>query len=174
MELNELLYPLSLHQDDLAILSNSVKQIGHPIPISQLKNIANFRRAIAVNKMIYSGTNWFTSTNFSLTTILIICILGYIAYKMLQQKLIKSSTSIKNDIMKLHPTRPVLRRQQQRRMSLPVVEYHAADEIASIYELPYHEVSTNPLPTPPSTPATTPTPIPRPRTFISLHDKPEN
>jgi hypothetical protein len=58
-------------------------------------------------------------------------------------------------------------------MSMPIVEYHAADEIASIYELPYNtnDVNTNPLPTPPSTPVVTP--IPTPRTFISLHDDPE-
>jgi len=39
-------------------------------------------------------------------------------------------------------------------MSMPIVEYHAADEIASIYELPYNtnDVNTNPLPTPPPTP----------------------
>jgi len=81
----------------------------------------------------------------------------------------------KVDTIRLQPTRPVLRRQQQRRMSMPIVEYHAADEIASIYELPYNtnDVNTNPLPTPPPTPVVTTTTIPRPRTFISLHDDPE-
>ncbi len=79
----------------------------------------------------------------------------------------------KADTIRLQPTRPALRRQQQRRMSMLIVEHEAANEIASIYELSYNtnDVNTNLLPTPPPTPVVTP--IPSPRTFISLQYDPE-